>query len=437
MLASGLLITIETTRPGENAVQTAIAGDRFYDHDNLADPFAMMAEMRASTPVARTIDPAGREIFVVTDLALIEQVAKRTDDFSNAFGHLLMAGNMHSEVVEILMREPLEATLLLTTDDPEHNRYRALVNAAFATGRIAHLTPVIETLVDQLIDSFIERGTCDFVDEFAVLLPTYVIADILGLPRGMYDKVKIWSDAIIGIVGRTGDKASEIEAAKLIVEQRRYLRATVEARRSAPGDDLLSGLVGAHLDGVAPLTDAEATALAVETSVAGNETTRNTLMSGLVQLIRHPDQLQALIDDPGLMANAVEEILRYETPASSMWRIAHRDAELGGVAIPAGATLLLRYDGGNRDPQRFEQPNNFDIRRRNARAHIAFGAPSVHRCLGQMLARKELVIGFNRLLKRLKNLRIVEGSRTDYQPSLMFHTIGSLQLTFDPAQRLS
>ncbi|WP_340316840.1 cytochrome P450 [Rhizorhabdus argentea] len=410
--------------------------DRFYDHENLADPFAMMADMRATAPVARTIDPAGREIFVVTDLALIEQVAKRTEDFSNAFGHLLMAGNMHPEVIEILMQEPLEATLLLTTDHPEHKRYRALVNAAFATGRVSHLTSVIETLVDQLIDGFIERGRCDFVDEFAVLLPTYVIADILGLPRDMYDKVKIWSDAVIGIVGRTGDKAAEIEAAKLIVEQRRYLRATVEARRAAPGDDLLSGLVGAHVDGVTPLTDREATALAVETSVAGNETTRNTLMSGLVQLIRHPEQMQALIADPTLMDNAVEEILRFETPASSMWRIAHRDAELGGVTIPAGATLLLRYDAGNRDPRRFEEPDRFDIWRRNARTHVAFGPPSVHRCLGQMLARKELVIGFNHLLKRLKNMRILDNSRTDYQPSLMFHTIGSLDIAFDPAPRI-
>ncbi|AMK19972.1 cytochrome P450 family protein [Sphingobium sp. MI1205] len=410
----------------------------FYERDNLANPFPLMAQMRAEAPVERTIDPAGREIFVVTDVRLIEEVAKRTGDFSNRFGHLLMAGGgADQEVASILASEPLEATLLLTSDDPEHQRYRALVNAAFATGRVSHMEDRIGELIDELIDDFIEDGRVDFVDQFAVLLPTYIIADILGLPRDKYDKVKLWSDAVITVVGRMGTREQEIDAARLMVEFRRYVKQTVRERRQEPRDDLISDLVTARVDGVSPLTDDEAAALAFETGVAGNETTRNTLMSGMVQLLRRPDQMQALIDDPKLVGNAVEEILRYETPASSMWRIARHDTKLAGVSIPAGATLLLRYDGGNRDPQRFEEPDSFDIRRKNARLHIAFGAPSMHRCLGQMLARKELTMAFPRLLARMKNIRIAEGSVTDYQPSLLFHTIGSLNLSFDPGPRLT
>lgn len=411
---------------------------RFYDSDTLANPYPLMAQMRAESPVARTIDPAGREIFVVTDVKLIEQVAKRTEDFSNRFGHLLLAGGgADAEVAAILASEPLEATLLLTSDDPEHKRYRALVNAVFASGRVSHMEDTIGELIDELIDGFVERGEVDFVNQFAVLLPTYIIADILGLPRDKYDKVKQWSDAVITVVGRMGTREQEIEAAREMVEFRRYIKDTVAARRAEPKDDLISNLVTVRLDGVQPLNDAEAAALAFECSVAGNETTRNTLMSGMVQLLRHPDQLQALIDDPALIDNAVEEILRYETPASSMWRIARHDTELGGVAIPAGATLLLRYDGGNRDPQRFENPESFDVRRKNARTHISFGAPSMHRCLGQMLARKELTMAFPRLLERLRNIRIAPGSQTDYLPSLLFHCIGSLSLQFDPGPRLS
>lgn len=408
------------------------ASSIFYAAETLSNPYPTMARMRRDEPVARTADPAGREIFVVTDLALIEQVAKRIDIFSNDFVHLFAAGNMHPEVAEILAAETMPINLLLVSDDPDHKRYRALVNAVFATGRVSHLSDVIEKLVDELIDAFIDKGHCDFVDEFAVLLPTYIIADILGLPRDMYGKVKQWSDAVITIVGRMGSKEEEIEAAALMLEFRRYLRETIGLRRTDPQDDLLSNLVGTRIDGVAPLTDDEAGALAFEISVAGNETTRNTLMSGLVQLLRHPDQLRALRDDPSLIDNAIEEILRYETPASSMWRIAREDCELGGVAIPAGATLLLRYDGGNRDPARFADPDAFDIRRKNARTHIAFGPPSVHRCLGQMLARKELSVAFRRLLARLDNIRIAEGSDVGYQPSLMFNTIGALHLTFDP-----
>ncbi len=409
---------------------------RFYDREVLANPFPVMAEMRREEPVAKTIDPTGRVIYVVTKLALIEHVARSQDDYSNDFGHLFMVGNQHPEVAEILAQEPLRATLLLATDDPDHKRYRSLVNIVFASGRVSRLAPVIEALADELIDAFVERGTCDFVSEFAVLLPTYIIADILGLPRHQYDKVKQWSDAVITLVGRTGSKSDEIRAAREIVEFRRYMRDAVAARRVEPQDDLISNLVSVRLDGVQPFNDVEATALAFEIAVAGNETTRNTLMSGLVQLLRHPEQMRALIEDPTLIDNAVEEILRYETPASSMWRIARRDLVLENVAIPAGATLLLCYDGGNRDPERFDDPDRFDIRRRNARMHITFGAPSVHRCLGQMLARKELAIAFPRLLSRLRNLRIDVGSETAYLPSLMFHCIGKLNLAFEPGPRV-
>jgi cytochrome P450 len=348
----------------------------------------------------------------------------------------MAGGGADPEVAAILASEPLEATLLLTTDDPEHQRYRALVNAAFATGRVAHMEDRIGVLIDELIDAFVEDGSVDFVDRFAVLLPTYIIADILGLPRDKYDKVKQWSDAVITVVGRMGTREQEVEAARQMVEFRRYVKETVRARRREPRDDLISNLVTAHVDGVSPLTDDEAAALAFETAVAGNETTRNTLMSGMVQLLRHPDQLRALADDPTLVNNAVEEILRYETPASSMWRIARHDTMLGGVAIPSGATLLLRYDGGNRDPQRFADPDRFDISRKNARLHIAFGPPSMHRCLGQMLARKELIMAFPRLLSRLRNIRLGAGSVTDYQPSLLFHCIGGLNLDFDPGPRI-
>lgn len=266
------------------------AAHPFYDRDTLANPFPMMAQMRTETPVTRTIDPAGREILIVADIKLIEQVARRTEDFSNRFGHLLMAGGgADPEVANILASEPLEATLLLTTDDPDHKRYRALVNAVFATGRVAHMEETIGRLIDELIDDFIADGTVNFVDRFAVLLPTYIIADILGLPRDKYDKVKLWSDAVITVVGRMGTREQELEAARQMVEFRRYIKDMVAARRIDPRDDLISNLVTVRLDGIAPLTDDEAAALAFETSVAGNETTRNTLMSGMVQLLRHPE----------------------------------------------------------------------------------------------------------------------------------------------------
>jgi cytochrome P450 len=410
--------------------------DAFYEADTLRDPYPLMADMRREHPVKRTIDPNGNEIFIVTQAKAVSECARRMEDFSSQFGHLLLAGNAHPEVAAIMDSEPLPSGLLLSSDDPDHKRLRSQVNAAFATGRVANMAPDIEVLCDELIDGFIERGHCNFVDEFAVLLPTYIIADILGMPREHFQRVKEWSDAVITVVGRMASKEEEIEAAKLISQTRRYLKDLVADRRVNPRDDLISNLIHVRTEGAVPLTDIEIAALAFETSVAGNETTRNTMMSGLAQLFRHPDQLQALIDDPSLTANAVEEILRYETPASSMWRIARHDTELAGTKIPAGAVMLLRYDAASRDPEVFDAPEDFDITRKNAIRHFAFGAPSPHRCLGQMLARKELTIAFPKLLARLKNLRIAEGSQTDYLPSLFFHTIGSLNLEFDPGPKV-
>lgn len=405
----------------------------FSDPAILANPHDFLAKLRVEAPVCPVRDPRGSIIYLVTSYALVEEATKRTGDFSSKFGHLLTNSVGNPEVMAILGDDKARAGLLLVNDDPEHKRHRALVNAVFAQGRVANLAPTIERIVDELIDAMAAKGEADFVNEFAVLLPTYVIADILGLKREEWHWVRTWSDSIIRIVSRMGTPEEEVAAAHHVVAFLKFIRERIAARREKPEDDLISNLVHVRMDGLEPLSDEEATALTLEIAVAGNETTRNTLMSGLVQLLRHPDQMKALAEDPALVANAVEELLRYETPATSMWRIAAHDTTLGGYAIPAGAELLLRYDAANRDPARFEEPDRFDIHRKNARTHVAFGAPGVHRCLGQMLARKELSIALPRLLARLRNIRIIEGSDTNYWPGLLHRGIGSLNIAFDAA----
>lgn len=409
----------------------------FHNPALLSAPFAFYAEQRDAAPVTLAEGPGGQQFYLVTSFAMIEEATKRAADFSSQMGHLLMAGGDASpEVAAILSQDWIDPARLLISDDPDHKRYRALVNAVFAQGRIAHMEPVIERISNELIDDFIESGECDFVNQFAVLLPTYIIADILGLPRADYDNVRKWSDGVIRIVSRMGTPDEELDAAKMVLAMRRFIKSTIAARRVEPQDDLISALIAARVDGLEPLTDDEIAPSAFEIAVAGNETTRNTLMSGIVRLIREPGQMAAMIADPTLTRGAVEELLRYETPASSMWRVAAHDTELGGVAIPKGAALLLRFDSGNRDPARFDNPEAFDIRRKNAHMHMAFGANGVHRCLGQMLARKELAVAFNILLARLKNLRVLDDSQTDYWPGLLHRGITSVHLGFDPGPRL-
>lgn len=414
--------------------QTAVD---FSDPALLSNPFPFYARQRTDAPIALAQGPGGQQFYLVTSYALIEEASKRADDFSSQMGHLLMAGgDAAPEVAAILAQDWIDPARLLISDDPDHKRYRAIVNSVFAQGRIANMAPTIERIANELIDDFIEGGECDFVNQFAVLLPTYIIADILGLPRDKYALVRQWSDGIIRIVSRMGTPEEEVAAARMVLDFRRFIKSMIQARRVKPEDDLISLLIAARVEGMEPLTDEEIAPSAFEIAVAGNETTRNTLMSGIVRLLAHPDQLQALIDDPSLSPGAVEELLRYETPATSMWRVATADTELGGIAIPRGAALLLRFDAANRDPAKFANPESFDIRRKNAHQQVAFGGFGVHRCLGQMLARKELAIGFNALLARLNNLRVLEGSDTAYWPGLMHRGITSVRLGFDPGPRV-
>jgi len=400
----------------------------------------MLRTLRDTAPVTVATGPDGSEFFAVTRYDLIQDVARRTDDFSNLIGHLLFAGgSMSPRVLEVMQSaEWISPGLLLVSDDPEHKRYRALVNAAFAYGRVSNMTPIIERIVDDLIDDFVEKGECDFVNQFAVLLPTFIIADILGLDRDHYHLVRQWSDAVIGIVSRMGSEEEELAAAEKVIAFRRFILESIARRREDPKDDLISALILAEVEGYDPLTDGEIAPITFEIAVAGNETTRNTLMSGLARLVRNPDQMEKMRSDPALIANAVEEMLRYETPATSMWRVAARDTELDGVAIPEGSNILLRYDAANRDPAVFEAPDSFDVTRKNANRHFAFGAPGIHRCLGQMLARKEMAVAWPKLLDRLRDIRIIEDrSSLAYWPGLLHRGIGpELHIAFTPGSRL-
>lgn len=418
-----------TDRPGASATFS------FEDPDLLANPHAFLAELRQCGPVVKVGVPGGVDAYFVTSFAAVSEATKRTDDFSSKMGHLTNRPNMDNHEALAILAEVGTAGsgLLLVSDDPDHKRYRALVNAVFAHGRIANLQPLIERIVTQLLDDMAQKNEADFVNEFAVLLPTYVIADILGLDRDHWHLVRKWSDSAILLVSRMGTAEQEVEAAKNVVQFIHFIRERVALRRQQPEDDLISNLVHVGVNGIPPLNDDEATALTLEIAVAGNETTRNTLMSGLVQLLRHPDQVEMLRNDPSLIPNAIEELLRHETPATSMWRIATRDTELAGTSIPEGAPVLLRFDAANRDPARFEEPDRFDITRKEARHHVAFGAPGIHRCLGQMLARKELAIALPALFARLKDIHILDKSDTGYWPGLLHRGITSLHIGYKAA----
>ncbi|RZV45527.1 MAG: cytochrome P450, partial [Sphingomonadaceae bacterium] len=228
------------------------------------------------------------------------------------------------------------------------------------------------------------------------------------------------------------------ECARAFVEYQKYMKSKIEERREHGGDDLLNDLVEARVEGETPLTDEEIMSIMQQFMVAGNETTTSTIAGAMLQLIRNPDQMAkakaaAGGRDPKLIQNMVEEALRYETPTAGMWRLVTQDTELGGHAIPKGAMVQLRYAAANRDPKKFENPDKFDVERKNARAHLAFGK-GPHMCVGNMLSRKEMLVAFDELLERLDNFEITDESGIAILPNILLRGVTKLPITYEVAK---
>ncbi|MGN6499037.1 MAG: cytochrome P450, partial [Tsuneonella sp.] len=285
-------------------------------------------------------------------------------------------------------------------------------------------------------ERFADRGECEFVEEFAIPLPVAMIAQQIGLDND-HKQVKAWSDAAVDRFSQMIPRERELECARTFVQYQKYMKGKIAERRESGGDDLLTDLVNARVEGETPLTDEEIMSIMQQFMVAGNETTTSTLAGGLLQLIRNPEQMAkakaaAGGRDPKLIQNLVEEALRYETPTAGMWRVVKQDTELGGMAIPAGSMVQLRYAAANRDPARFENPDKFDIERTNARTHLAFGK-GIHMCVGNMLSRKEMFVAFDELLSRLDNFAVADEDSITVLPNVLLYGITRLPITFERA----
>ena len=393
----------------------------------LANPFPAYQRAHAEGPV-HVVPGAGT--LIVVSHALISEVTARVEDFSNNFAALLQGQRATDpEVAAILDTGWPQVNTLLTADPPVHTRFRKLVNLAFSMKRVDAIEGHIRSIVNGLIDGFAPRGSCEFVADFAVPLPVQLITEQIGIDRTEFATVKRWSDAFADRLGGVATRERELECARQVVEYQHAMKERIEDRRREPRDDLLSDLVNARIDDERPLDDAELMSILQQIMVAGNETTTSLLAGGMVQLIRNPDQLAKVRADPSLIRNMVEEMLRTESPAAGLWRIAARDTELAGMPVKAGSLLMLRFAAANRDPAHFPDPDRFDVTRANARTHLAFGR-GIHMCVGNMLSRKETAVAFEVLLGRLDDLAIAEGAELACHPSLLLRGLTALPLTF-------
>lgn len=373
-------------------------------------------------------------VHVVYSYDLCADAAGRPADFSNDFAGLMGAAD--PEIDAILAEGWDNPPTLLTADAPVHTRNRKLVNLAFSAPRVNAIEQDMRAKSIELIDSFADRGECEFVKAFAVPLPVAMIANQIGLDNDPA-QVKQWSDAAVDRFSQMIGRERQLECAHLFVEYQKYMKSKIDDRRANGGDDLLTDLVEARVEGETPLTDPEIMSIMQQFMVAGNETTTSTLAGGLLQLIRNPDQMAiakaaAGGRDPKLIQNLVEESLRYETPTAGMWRLATHDTELGGVALKQGAMVQLRYAAANRDPARYPDPDKFDVTRQNARTHLAFGR-GPHMCVGNMLSRKEMFVAFDELLERLTDFEVADDSQVTVFPNVLLRGVINLPITFERA----
>jgi cytochrome P450 len=372
----------------------------------LEEPQPMYKALRESTPVFRA-----PQVVVLSRLADIEMALKRTDLFSS---------NM--DAVDLGNIRPL---IPLQIDPPDHAKYRRILDPLFTPREMAAREPAVTALVNQMIDTFADRGECDFHAEFAVPLPCTVFLQLLGLPLEDLDKFLEWKDAVIRPEGaRDAEHHRELASpsAHAIYE---YFDRAIDDHIANPREDVLSSLITAEVEGK-PLTREEMLDICFLFLIAGLDTVTDSLDCFFVYLARHPEQRRLLIDQPDILPSAIEEMLRWETPVPGVARVAMQDTEVGGCPISKGERISPLLGAANTDPAEFPEPELVDFAR-NPNRHRAFGG-GPHRCLGSHLARLELRVALREFHRRIPDYEIPAGTKLAYTSAL--RSVESLPLTF-------
>lgn len=397
-------------------------GLKLFGPEMLADPYPVYHRLRATHPVFWV--PA-LDAWMVTSYAAVTAALRNPQLSSDRFPRV--RERLAPKGLDVLVDDRVRS--MIHMDPPDHTRLRGLVNKAFTPRAVDLMAERIQGIVDELLGAVQGRGRMDVIRDLAYPLPVMVIAEMLGVPPEDRDRFKQWSDEISVVLG--GDVTALSEAVlRRVVEARNelvdYFRAVVTQRRKEPGDDLLTALVRAE-EGGGRLTEDELYSTAILLLIAGNETTTNLIGNGLLALLRYPDQQRRVWDDPELVAPAVEEMLRYDSPVQMTTRMAKVDLEMHGAKISQGQWIYLILAAANRDPAQFPEPDRFDVGRADNK-HIAFGA-GPHFCLGSPLARLEAQLTFRTLRRRYPGLRLGAES-PEYRNNFNLRGLKALPVVF-------
>ena len=320
-------------------------------------------------------------------------------------------------------------------DDPNHKQMRAMFNQAFKPSKIKEIDPEVERLSYDLIDGFIGDGHCEWVKQFCIPLPLFIIGEQMGAKREDIWKIKRWTDAFFQRISLMLPEDKHMEMVDREIEAQHYFQPIFERLREHPDDSLISVLVNTVIEEWGrPLTDNELHAeMMADTFVGGSETTTNALAAGMKLLIENKDVWRQLKSDPDTyMKTFVEEVVRLESPGQSLMRFVREDTELAGVTIPAGAMINIRFAAANRDERAFDCPEKLDLDRPKAGSHMGFGS-GTHHCLGAPLARRELIWGFTAVVDRFEDMWFAEGKNDfEYHPHFLLRSLKELHIEFEP-----
>jgi cytochrome P450 len=418
--------------------------------DVRSDPYPFYRQLREHDPVHWDEEMGFWVLSCYDDIASLY-----TDDrFSRAQG--LMRGFERLSKNNQQIAQPVYHSFSKTVfyaDPPYHTHLRGLMNHAFTPRRVEQLRPYVQQIVDELLSAAQAKREMDIVHDLAYPLPVMVIAELLGLPAGDRARFKGWSDDLFAILGTVRHKPAHLleRAAQSLAEMTDYVKGLSQIRREEPRDDLLSALLLATDDGssyhyhhsaeslhapgglihesstLTTLTEEELVANINILLSTGHETTTHLIGNGILALLQHPEQQRKLYEHPTLLSAAIEEILRYDNPVQITYRSALEDAEIGGKTIRQGDLVNTIIGSANRDPNRFSDPDRFEITRGEGR-HLGFGL-GVHFCIGAPLVRLEAEVAFETILRRFPNLRLATDD-LQWQEHPIFRGLKSLPVSF-------
>jgi cytochrome P450 len=425
-------------------VSASVSEINFFDPETNDCPYPAYQTLRDEAPVWQ--DPR-TGMFFVTRYDDIRAILLDTKRFSNGVGNganntgkAVQADDPIAQRAERLAKLYEErgwtpAPSLDARDEPNHMQMRRMFDHAFRPSAIKEIDPYVEHLAYELLEGFLADGKCEWVQQYAIPLPLYVIGRQVGVPDEDLPRIKGWTDKWIKRMGLMQSDEEAEESVLAEIEAQHYFQPMFERLRAEPNDTLLSTLVNREIpEWGRPLNDNELHAeMMADLFVGGSETTTNALAAGVILLIENPELWQQLSAEPEkYLPTFCEEVIRVESPVQGLLREAAEDIVLHGVEIPAGSVLMLRYASGNRDERVFECPADIDLERSKPRRHLGFGV-GTHHCLGAPLARRELLYGFKALVDLVEDMWFIEGANDfSYHQNFFLRAVKEVHIGFKP-----